>query len=110
MCLQSVEHSACIVLLLNTVLSELRGESEPDQRTLATMEELERMKGLRGDLSARLVPVLCTKSRDVVDKIADLLDKCQYTGVANNLRGREVVEQLIIHSVYTCQPQLYMHV
>ena len=69
------------MLLSHTVLSELY------QEKLVTEDEVKRMKGQGGDLSARVVLVQCTKPPEVVAKTAIVLDKYGHNVEARQLRG-----------------------
>ena len=69
------------VLLSHTVLSELY------QEKLVTEDEVKRMKGERGPLSARVVPVQFTKPPEVVARTAIMLDNYEHKKTASLLRG-----------------------
>ena len=69
------------MLLSHTVLSELY------QEKLVTEDEVKRMKGKGGPLSARVVLVQCTKPQEVVARTAIALDKYGHNEVASLLRG-----------------------
>ena len=69
------------MLLSHTVLSELY------QEKLVTKDEVKRMKGERGSLSARVVIVQCTKPPKVVARTVNLLDKYGHKQEARQLRG-----------------------
>ena len=69
------------MLLSHTVLSELY------QEKLVTEDEVKRMKGVRWDLSDRVVRVQCTKPPEVVARTAIVLDKYGYNTEARKLRG-----------------------
>ena len=69
------------MLLSHTVLSELY------QEKLVTEDELKRMKGEGGVLSARVVVVQCTKPPEVVARTVNLLDKYGHNDEAGWLRG-----------------------
>ena len=69
------------MLLSHTVLSELY------QEKLVTEDEVERMKGERGSLSARVVVVQCTKPPEVVARTTNMLDKYGHNEAARWLRG-----------------------
>ena len=69
------------VLLSHTVLSELY------QEKLVTEDEVKRMKGERGSLSARVVLVQCTKPPEVVVRTTIVLDKYGHNWAARCLRG-----------------------
>ena len=69
------------MLLSHTVLSELY------QEKLVTEDEVERMKGVVGHLSDRVVIVQCNKPPEVVARTTNVLDKYGHNGEANQLRG-----------------------
>ena len=69
------------VLLSHTVLAELC------QEELVTEEELQRMIEGEGYLSARVIPIQCTKPTEVATRATDILDKCGYVVEAKELRG-----------------------
>ena len=69
------------MLLSHTVLLELY------QEKLVTEDEVKRMKGEGGDLSARVVLVHCTKRPEVVAKTTNVLDKYGHNKTASLLRG-----------------------
>ena len=69
------------MLLSHTVLSELY------QEKLVTEDEVKRMKGERGSLSARVVVVQCTKPPEVVARTTNVLDKYGHNEEARWLRG-----------------------
>ena len=69
------------MLLSHTVLSELY------QEKLVTEDEVKRMKGEGGFLSARVVLVQCTKPPEVVARTVNLLDKYGHNDQARQLRG-----------------------
>ena len=69
------------MLLSLTVLSELY------QEKLVTEDEVKRMKGEGGNLSARVVPVQCTKPPEVVARTTNVLDKYGHNEEAKRLRG-----------------------
>ena len=69
------------MLLSHTVLLELY------QEKLVTENEVKRMKGQGGGLSARVVLVQCTKPPEVVARTAIVLDKYGYNEEASLLRG-----------------------
>ena len=52
-----------------------------------TEDEVKRMKGEGGSLSARVVLVQCTKPPEVVAKTTIVLDKYGHNEVARKLRG-----------------------
>ena len=69
------------MLLSHTVLSELY------QEKLVTEDEVKRMKGEGGYLSARVVLVQCTKPPEVVARTTNMLDKYGHRNEASLLRG-----------------------
>ena len=69
------------MLLSHTVLSELY------QEKLLIEDEVKRMKGEIGSLSARVVLVQYTKPPEVVAKTANVLDKYGHIEEARKLRG-----------------------
>ena len=69
------------MLLSHTVLSELY------QEKLVTEDDVKRMKGEEGPLSARVVLVQCTKPPEVVASTTTVLDKYGHKEVARLLRG-----------------------
>ena len=69
------------MLLSHTVLSELY------QEKLVTEDEVKRMKGEGGSLSAIVVLVQCTKPPEVVARSAIVLDKYGHNVEARWLRG-----------------------
>ena len=69
------------MLLSHTVLLELY------QKELVTEDEVKRMKGERGDLSDRVVLVLCSKPPELVARTVNVLDKYGYKKAARQLRG-----------------------
>ena len=69
------------MLLSHTVLSELY------RKKLVTEDEVERMEGEGGDLSARVVVVQCTKPPEVVARTVAVLDKYGHNKEAHLLRG-----------------------
>ena len=69
------------MLLSHTVLSELY------QEKLLTEDEVKRMKGEGGDLSARVVSVQCTKPPEVAARTVNVLDKYGRNKEARKLRG-----------------------
>ena len=69
------------MLLSHTVLSELY------QEKLVTEDEVKRMKGERWYLSARVVPVQCTKPPEVAASTVNVLDKYGHYHEASLLRG-----------------------
>ena len=69
------------VLLSHTVLSELY------QEKLVTEDEVKRMKGEGGYLSARVFHVQFTKPQEVVARTAIVLDKYGHNLAAMKLRG-----------------------
>ena len=77
MCVQ-----VCVsVLLSHTVLSELY------QEKLVTEDEVKKMKGEGGSLSAGVVVVQCTKPPEVVARTNNVLDKYGHNEKASLLRG-----------------------
>ena len=71
----------CSHVISHTVLSELYLER------LVTEDEWERMKSKGGYLADQLVPIQFTKTPEVVDKSADLIDKFGYNEEGTQLRG-----------------------
>ena len=69
------------MLLSHTVLSELY------QEKLVIEDEVKRMKGERGSLSARVVLVQYTKRPEVLAKTTNVLDKYGHNAKASLLRG-----------------------
>ena len=69
------------MLLSHIVLSELY------QETLVTEDEVKKMKGERGFLSARVALVQCTKPPEVVARTTNMLDKYGHNEAARWLRG-----------------------
>ena len=69
------------MLLSHTVLSELY------QEKLVTEDEVKRMNGERGPMSARVVIVQFTKPPEVAARSAIVLDKYRYNREASLLRG-----------------------
>ena len=69
------------MLLSHTVLSELY------QEKLVTEDEVKRMKGKGGPLSARVVLVQCTKPPEVVARTVNVLDNNGHIEEAKMLRG-----------------------
>ena len=69
------------MLLSHTVLSELY------QEKLVIVDEVKRMKGEIGSLSARVVLVQCTKPPEVVVRTTTVLDKHGHKEAARWLRG-----------------------
>ena len=69
------------MLLSHTVLLELY------QEKLVTEDEVKRMKGEGGFLSARVVLVQCTKPPEVVARTATVLEKYVHNEEARKLRG-----------------------
>ena len=69
------------MLLFHTVLSELY------QKKLVTEDEVKRMKGEGGYLSARIVLVQFTKPPEVVTRNAIVLGKYGHNEAARQLRG-----------------------
>ena len=69
------------MLLYHTVLSELY------QEKLVTEDDVKRMKGEEGPLSARVFLVQCTKPPKVVARTAFVLDKYGHNESARKLRG-----------------------
>ena len=69
------------VLQSHTVLSELY------QEKLVTEDEVKGMKGVRWNLSNRVVHVQCTKPPEVVARTVAVLDKYGHNKTASLLRG-----------------------
>ena len=69
------------MLLSHTVLSELY------QEKLVTEDDVKRMKGEEGPLSARVVLVQCTQPPEVVARTAIALDQYRHNESARQLRG-----------------------
>ena len=69
------------VLQSHTVLSELY------QEKLVTEDEVKRMKGVRWDLSNRVVLIQFTKPPEVVARASIVLDKYGHNEEARKLRG-----------------------
>ena len=69
------------MLLSHTVLSELY------QEKLVTEDDVKRMKGEEGPLSARVVLVQFTKPLEVVARTAIALDKYGHNETSRHLRG-----------------------
>ena len=69
------------MLLSHTVLLELY------QEKLVTEDEVKRMKGEEGPLSARVVIVQYTKPLEVVARTVNVLDKYRHNEEARLLRG-----------------------
>ena len=69
------------MLLSHTALLKLY------QKKLVNEDEVTRMKGGRGSLSARVVFVQCTKPPEMVRRAAEVLDKYEYNWEARQLRG-----------------------
>ena len=69
------------MLLSHTVLSELY------QEKLVTEDEVKRMKGEGGFLSARVVLVQCTKPPEVVARTTNVLNKYGHNDQARQMRG-----------------------
>ena len=69
------------MLLSHTVLSELY------QQKLVNEDEVKRMKGEGGSLSAIVVRVQCTQPPEVVARTVNMLDKNGHNRAASRLRG-----------------------